>query len=114
REESGARQPLPGFIPSASFAELAASDVVVDFPGTDKDYETRGIASQLMESCPGRVSKRFSVGRREMGYWLAGSDQLLKSTSPVVLSPRQLFPENIAIGDTPTTAAMQPIRMSLV
>ena len=114
REESGARQPLPGFIPSASFAELAASDVVVDFPGADKDYETRGIASQLMESCPGRVSKRFSVGRREMGYWLAGSDQLLNSTSPVVLSPRQLFPENIAIGDTPTAAAMQPIRMSLV
>ncbi|GGZ00112.1 protein DpdJ [Novosphingobium colocasiae] len=112
REESGARQPLPSFIPSASFAELAASDVVVEFPGTDKDSETRGIASQLMESCPGRVSKRFSVGRREKGYWLVGSDQLLNTASPVLLSPRLLFPESIAVGDNPAAAALQPIRMA--
>jgi hypothetical protein len=114
REEPGARQPLPAFIPSASFADLAASDVTIEFPGTDKQDEVRGIASQLMESCPGRVSKRFSVGRREKGYWLQGSDQLLSAPSPVILSPREMFSGSIAIGSDAATAALQPIRMCFV
>src|SRR5262249_11415306 len=84
REDSGARQPLPSFIPAASFADLAASDVIVEFPGTDKDNVARGVASQLIESCPGRVSKRFSICRQERGYWLAGSEQLLNLPSPVL------------------------------
>lgn len=114
QEEKGARQPLPSFIPSASFAELTASDVIVEFPGTKKSAETRGIASQLAESCPGRVSKRFSVRFGEKGYWLQASDQLLTETSPVVLSAEQLFPECLAIGTDARTAAMQPIRMNLI
>ena len=114
REDSSARQPLPSFIPAASFANLAASDLTVDFPGINKDSETRGIALQLIESCPGRVSKRFSVGSRELGYWLAGSEQLLTAPSPVVLSARQIFPDCFAIGTKPTSAVLQPLRMALV
>lgn len=113
-EDSGARQPLPSFIPAASFADLAASDVTVNFPATTKDDETRGIAPQLIESCPGRVSKRFSVRRQERGYWLAGSELLLTAPSPVMLPARQLFPESIAIGNDQASAALQPLRMALV
>lgn len=114
REDSGAKQPLPSFIPAASFADLAASDVVVEFPGSDKDNEARGIAAQLIESCPGRVSKRFSVRRQERGYWLAGSEQLLTLASPVVLPARQFFPDSLAIGTDQASAALQPARMALV
>ncbi|RWO54256.1 protein DpdJ [Mesorhizobium sp.] len=114
REDSGARQPLPSFIPAASFADLAASDVTVDFPGTNKDVETRGIAPQLIESCPGRVSKRFSVRRQEHGYWLAGSEQLLTASSPVMVPARQFFPDTLAIGTDQASAALQPLRMALV
>jgi len=114
REDSGARQPLPSFIPAASFADLAASDVTVDFPGTNKDVETRGIAQQLIESCPGRVSKRFSVRRQEHGYWLAGSEQLLTAPSPVVVPARQFFPDAVAIGTDQASAALQPLRVALV
>lgn len=114
REDNGARQPLPSFIPAASFADLAASDVAVDFPGTNKDAETRGITPQLIESCPGRVSKRFSVRRQERGYWLAGSEQLLTAPSPVILPARQLFPDSLAIGTDQGSAALQPLRVALI
>lgn len=114
REDSGARQPLPSFIPAASFADLAASDVMVEFPGTNKDIETRGIAQQLVESCPGRVSKRFSLRRQEHGYWLAGSELLLTAPSPVTLPARQFFPESVSIGADQESVALQPLRMALV
>lgn len=113
-EDAGARQPLPNFIPSASFADLAAADVLVTFPNTSKPSETRGVAAQLIESCPGRVSKRFSVRPQELGYWLAGSEALLAGVDAVVLPARRLFPESIAIGTDATTAALQPLRMALV
>lgn len=114
REDSSARQPLPSFIPAASFADLAASDVIIEFPGTNKDIEARGIATQLIESCPGRVSKRFSVRRKERGHWLVGSERLLTLPSPVVLPARQLFPDSLAIGANQASAALQPLRMALV
>lgn len=113
-EDSDARQPLPAFIPSASFADLAASDVHVDFPGLTKLSETRGATQQFIESCPGRVSKRFSVNKDEVGYWLEGSDALLNLPSPVVLPVLDLFPDSIAIGTGPSSQAYQPVRMSLV
>ncbi len=113
-EDAGARQPLPGFIPAASFADLAASEVVVNFPNTNKESETRGIAPQLMESSPGRVSKRFSVRNQERGYWLSGSDQLITAVSPVVIPARNLFPDSIPIGADGSCVTLQPMSMSLV
>ncbi|KPF74087.1 hypothetical protein IP68_13725 [Blastomonas sp. AAP25] len=114
REDSWAKQPLPSFIPAASFADLSAFDIIVEFPGTDKENEARGIAAQLIESCPGRVSKRFSVRRQECGYWLAGSEQLLTLASPVILPARHFFPDSLAIGTDQASAALQPLRMALI
>ncbi|MBY3235268.1 hypothetical protein HFO17_12045 [Rhizobium laguerreae] len=114
QEDAGARQPLPGFIPAASFADLSASDVIVEFPSASKDTETRGIASQLIESSPGRVSKRFSVRNQERGYWLQGSELLLTATSPVVIPARSLFQDSIPIGTDGSCVTVQPMRMSLI
>lgn len=114
REDRGASQPLPQFLPSASFADLSAADLAVEFPQTSKDREVRGVAAQLIESCPGRVSKRFSVRRGEVGYWLEGSDLLLTATSPVEVPARHFFPDGLAIGFDAATTALQPVRIALV
>lgn len=114
REESNARQPLPTFIPAASFADLAASDVAIDFPGKNKPSEMRGVAPQLIESCPGRVSKRFSVKVQERGYWLAGSERLLTDQSPVMFAAADLFPDSLAISADAHEPIRQPLHMSLV
>lgn len=113
-EDKGARQPLPSFIPSASFADLSASDVIIEFAGTSKANESRGVAQQLAESCPGRVSKRFAIDADEVGYWIQGSEALLTTPSPVVLGARTLFPDCLAIGAESASAALQPAGMSLV
>jgi hypothetical protein len=113
-EDAGASQPLPQFVPSASFADLSAADLVVEFPSTTKDREIRGVSAQLIESCPGRVSKRFSVRRGEVGYWLQGSDILLTAASPVELPARHFFPEGSSIGFDAASAALQPSGIALV
>lgn len=113
-EDRGASQPLPQFVPSASFADLSAADLAVEFPQTNKDREVRGVSAQLIESCPGRVSKRFSVRRGEVGYWLEGSDILVTATSPVEVPARHFFPDSLAIGFDAATTALQPVRIALV
>lgn len=113
-EDKGASQPLPGFIPSASFAELDLAEVTVEFPGTDKENETRSLAAQLSESCPGRVSKRYSVKPTERGYWLQGSEVLLGSTGAVTMSVADLFPEHLLVDTVADVTVYQPQRMALV
>ena len=63
-----AKQPMPKFLPSATFNELELSEVDVFFPDKNKSSETRSLVSQLYESCPGRVSKRYSTKINEKGY----------------------------------------------
>lgn len=113
-EDKGARQPLPSFIPSASFAELDLAEVTVEFPGTDKEFETRGLAALLIEACPGRVSKRYSVKPTERGYWLQGSDALLSATGIVTLTVADLFPERLSVDMHADAVVYQPQRISLV
>lgn len=109
REEQGARQPLPSFIPSASFADLSASEIIVEFAKTGKASEMRGVGAQLGESCPGRVSKRFSVAGDERGYWLRGSGDLIGATSPVRLAIDDLFADRLEL----RPGVYQPLRMLL-
>jgi hypothetical protein len=113
-EDSGAKQPLPAFIPSATFSELDAAEIIVDFPSSSKEATSRALAPQLMESSPGRVSKRYSTGPREDGYWLQGSDALLGSGGTVILSIANLFPERLALDTGSKDEAYQPLRISLV
>lgn len=114
REDRGASLPLPQFVPSASFADLSAADIAIEFPSTQKDREVRGVAAQLIESCPGRISKRFSVRRGEVGYWLEGSDILLTAASPVEVPAQHFFPDSLSIGFDAATSARQPVRLALV
>ena len=113
-EDKSARQPLPAFIPSASFAELDLAEVTVEFPDTDKEPQTRSLAAQLIEACPGRVSKRYSVKPTERGYWLQGSEILLSTTGSVTISVADLFPEHLVVDTSGDAVVYQPQRLALV
>ena len=92
-EDKGAKHPLPGFLPSATFAELGISEVTLEFAIEGKEPEVMGISRALFETCPGRVSKRFSIGAEEKGYWHHFSESLLGS--PTSASVGDLFPQSL-------------------
>ena len=56
--------------------------MLVEFETIGKETETRAFLPQIIESCPGKISKRFSSFQRENGYWLRGCAQLLSDQQP--------------------------------
>ena len=109
-EDKGAKHPLPGFLPSATFAELGISEVALEFAIEGKEPEVMGISRALFETCPGRVSKRFSIGAEEKGYWHHFSESLLGSptSAPVGdLFPQSLFLEHLGGVDIYQPQAIQ-------
>jgi hypothetical protein len=82
-EDAGMKRPLPSFLPGATFGELDASEVRLEFHAADgegavdKHDQTLGVSQALFETCPGHVSKRYSTGRNEAGHWLSGSARIL-------------------------------------
>ena len=95
QEDRTFNRPLPAYIPGATFGELDLSEVTVRFGGTQKEEEQMGLAQALYEFCPGRVSKRYSTGDREPGYWLATS--ALLPTDQFEVSVSQAYPESLLL-----------------
>jgi len=94
-EDRTFNRPLPSYIPGATFGELDLSEVTIRFGGTQKEEEQMGLAQALYEFCPGRVSKRYSTGDKEPGYWLTTSALLL--TGQYEVSVSQAFPESVLL-----------------
>jgi hypothetical protein len=90
--------------------------VVVKFPGrAGKDDETLSASRALFEACPGRVSKRFSVGQTERGYWLASSvGAILSATNgDVAVGADELFPERVLVRVVEGIPIYQPLAVDL-
>ena len=89
--------------------------MTIRFGGTQKEEEQMGLAQALYEFCPGRVSKRYSTGDREPGYWLATSALLL--TDQFEVSVSQAFPESLLLDSVSDEEAQiivyQPIVIEL-
>jgi hypothetical protein len=84
REDAGARRPMPRYIPSATFAELDVGEATLTFPTVpNKRPEPLSVARALTEAALGNVSKRYSVGQREPGYWHPFSARLTSKQGPV-------------------------------
>jgi hypothetical protein len=94
-EDRSFNRPLPAYIPGATFGELDLSEVTIRFTGTQKEEEQMGLAQALYEFCPGRVSKRYSTGDKESGYWLETSAQLL--TDNLELPVNRAFPDSLLL-----------------
>lgn len=112
-EDKGTKHPLPNFLPSATFAELGISESVLEFSGVEgKDPEIMSVAKVLSEACPGRVSKRFSVGLEEKGYWHHFSENLLSAVTAA--SVDELFPQSLFLETLDGMAVYQPQSVQLV
>lgn len=84
REDAGVRRPMPHHIPSATFAELEVGEAVLSFDTVrGKRPESLSVAKALSEAALGNVSKRYSVGRNEPGYWHPFSARLTGTQGPV-------------------------------
>jgi len=114
-EDEGCRQPVPQYLPAASFAELDAAEVPIAFPAEPaKEPTSIGLGRALIEACPGRVSKRYSVLERERGYWLRASDLLLASAAPACLPVASLFPCSMAVRMAGDAQVHEPTGLNLV
>lgn len=67
REDAGARQPLPTFIPGTLFSPLAVPEVAINLPewSQRRKHEVEptmmGVSQALRELAPGRITKRFAI-----------------------------------------------------
>jgi len=108
-EDKGAGRPMPQSIPKATFNELDLNEARIEL---DKGDELLPIHQFLRESCPGRVSKRFSTLTNEPGYWHEYSPQLQPGQNNVSLA--QLYPGHISIGVVDNTHVYSPTNVKLM
>jgi hypothetical protein len=114
-EDEGCRQPVPQYLPAASFAELDAAEIPIAFPTEPKKESTSlGLGRALIEACPGRVSKRYSVLAGERGYWLRASELLLAPLAPPSLSAAALFPGSVAVLIAGDAQVHEPTGLELI
>jgi hypothetical protein len=112
-EDKGVSHPLPGYLPSATFAELDISEVTLEFPGEQgKEPEYMSISRALFETCPGRVSKRFSVAVKEKGYWHHFSENLLGGIKEAAV--RDIFPQSLFLETVGGVDVYRPLSITLL
>lgn len=113
RDDIAAGRPLPGYLPGATFDDLDISEVRLDFTVAGKSEEFLGIAHALSEVCPGRVSKRYSIGTRESGYWLRGSEAMLGPGFSGILSIQETFKESLYLETVGGVDVYQPVAVDV-
>lgn len=115
RGSEDAKRPLPLFLPSATFEDLDVAETRIEFlPGPSqrtKDDQVLGVGHALMESCPGHVSKRYSTGARDRGYWNAASKRLQDGERSIRVE--DTFPDATIIEVVDGVAVYQPRRVQL-
>lgn len=111
-EDSGARHPLPGFLPQATFADLEASEVRILLPGANPRQESLGVGHALFETCPGRASKRYSLRPGDPGNWHPFSVNLTGGEFRAAVLG--LYPNSIDLGVIRGVRVFQPTQAQLV
>lgn len=117
-EDANSGRPMPLAIPKATFEELDLNDATIvleSFRGHDKDDELLSLPQFLRESCPGRVSKRFSTLANfdppEPGYWHEYSSQL--NVGHNIASIGQLYNEYVPLSAAGSTQIYRPLDAKL-
>lgn len=109
-------RPLPAFIPNATFGQLDLAEIELRFSETsDKETESLPVRQGIAETCPGRVSKRYSVGDRESAYWLKASALLLDGNDyDSEIDLHRIYPETLAVDIVDGYSVYQPLAVELV
>lgn len=117
-EDAGSGRPMPQSVPKATFEELDLNEARIEleaFQNYDKEDELLPMPQFLRESCPARVSKRFSTfvnsTQPEPGYWHEYSLQLQSGQNSVSLA--QLYYENISLSVVGNTQIYCPSHAKL-
>jgi len=113
-EDKMAGRPMPQYIPKATFDELDLNEARIElepYHGQKKDDQLIRITQFFNESCPGRVSKRFSTLTNEPGYWHEYSPQLQSGQNKVSLA--QLYSEHISLGVVGNIQVYSPTNVKL-
>lgn len=111
-EDHSTSQPLPEYLPRATFAELDLAEVHLELDsGQGPRDEYLSVGRALFESCPGRVSKRFATRAGEAGYWHSLSATL--TGGPATASVRDLYPDSMALDVADGARIVQPLKVIL-
>ena len=109
-ENRGISYPLPEFLPSATFAELDVAETRISFVTNNnrpQDDEFLDVSQVLVESCPGRASKRFSTRAGDPGFWHEHSTSLVGGQNQV--AARTLYANSLDLGTYDGIRVSQPV-----
>jgi hypothetical protein len=108
-EDMSKRRPLPEFIPSNSWSDLELNEILVEFETKDKAPENREFLPQIIENCPGKISKRFASSQFERGYWLKGCEEFLSNqNSNQTFEISNCFKDCLHVAQIGRTSVLQP------
>lgn len=109
--KGGRQRLLPQFLPERTWEVLDTQDVELAMPsGDDQSMDVRRV---LRECVPGRVSRRYAVGRREPSKWLDWSTNLLSGDVPNSVDADALVDEYVINEDLTDLSIFQPTRLVL-
>jgi hypothetical protein len=103
---------LPQFLPERTWDVLDTQDVELAIAGTSNP-QSMDVRRALRECIPGRVSRRYAVGKKEQSKWLASSPLLLEAPSSVDISADRLISEFTTNCDLPGLCIYQPTRLEI-
>jgi len=115
KEDAGTKRPIPQYISKATFAELEVGEATMELEAyrqSPREPETMPIARLLLETCPGRISKRFATVPGESGYWHPSSNSLVVGDN--WLSVDELYPRNTFLEAVNGISVFQPDATNVV
>lgn len=108
---TGRQRLLPQFLPERTWEVLDTQDVELALPSGESHF--MDVRRAVQECVPGRVSRRFSVGRWEPSRWLSWSAGLLQPSTPRTAPIDRLFSESVATDAVPGVTIFQPTVLAL-
>ncbi|HRQ58634.1 MAG TPA: protein DpdJ [Azoarcus taiwanensis] len=108
---TGRQRLLPQFLPERTWEVLDTQDVELALPNGED--QTMDVRRALRECVPGRVSRRYAIGRNEPSKWLAWSVGLLDSMVPETAAAETLLDEFVVNEDLDGLSIFQPTRLVL-
>jgi hypothetical protein len=103
---------LPRFLPERTWQVLDTQDVDLVIQGLNEP-QSLDINRTLREATPGRVSRRFSVKRRDASKWLAWSKHLTDFPTPTSVAIDALFLQYEVNDDIDGVSIFQPTALEL-
>jgi hypothetical protein len=116
QEDKFISRPLPSFLPTFTSQTLDLTGCEILLPAPDKEQENLSAGMTLIETCPGKVSKRYVTNTNAPGYWHEFSNELLSENfDPTdAIDVTRIYPSSLEVDFINGTNIYQPYSVSLV